>query len=171
MRRVLALDLGTNTGWAMNVHQLMEEIECGDDIVLARHITSSGIKIFDGEISGWRYLAFKQWLDSQISTYKIDHIVYEETFSKGAYAARILHGFLAMLQFTFAQRYPDVKTRLTMTKVRPSTLKKFSTGYGRATKDDMIQEYIKRFSYVPADDNEVDALWLLEYSKKNGRAE
>jgi len=162
VRRVLALDLGTNTGWATNVLSLNTDVQ-GE--------TCSGIRVFDDEISGWRYLAFKQWLDQELSRFKIEHIVYEETFSKGAYAARILHGFLAILQFTFAQRYPDVKTRLTMAKVHSLTLKKFATGNGQASKQEMINKYVTTFGYTPADDNEVDALWLLEYSKQNGRTE
>ena len=164
MRRVLALDLGTNTGWATNAPIYAKT----DKILGAAH---SGSFVFDGEISGWRYLAFKQWLDYTLLEYKIDHIVYEETFSKGAYAARILHGFLAMLQFTYAERYLDEDKRLTMAKVYATRLKKFATGNGHARKDLMISKYREKFGYLPADDDEADALWLLEYSKQNGRAE
>ncbi len=126
----------------------------------------SGVRVFDGEISGWRYLAFKQWLDNKIRILDIKHIVYEETFSKGAYAARVLHGFLAMLQFTFAQRYKDHGTRLTMEKVHAMTLKKFATGRGNASKNDMIAA-AKARGWEPQDDNEADALFLLDFAIRN----
>ncbi len=162
MRRVLALDLGTKTGWATNV---------GGSEYTPKEYTGigeikSGIQIFDGEISGWRYLAFKQWLDRQIWRLKIDHIIYEETFSKSAYSSRILHGFLAMLQFTYAQRYMDEDNRLTMEKVHPSTLKKFATGNGHAKKDLMISKYREKFGYLPADNDEADALFLLRFAEE-----
>ena len=126
----------------------------------------SGVRVFDGEISGWRYLAFKQWLDNKIRILDIKHIVYEETFSKGAYAARVLHGFLAILQFTFAERYKDQETRLTMEKVHAMTLKKFATGRGNASKNDMIAA-AKARGWEPQDDNEADALFLLDFAIRN----
>lgn len=151
MRRVLALDLGTNTGWATNVPQAPGY--------------GSGVRIFDGEVSGWRYLAFKQWLDVELERLRIDHIIYEETFSKGAYAARVLHGFLAILQFTHAQRYPNEDTRITISKVYASSLKKFATGNGRATKDDMVAA-AKARGWELQDDNEADALFLLHFAEE-----
>lgn len=150
LKKTLALDLGTNTGWATNAL---------DDIL-------SGHQTFDGEISGWRYLVFKQWLDARLNELNIEHIVYEETFSADAYAARVLHGFLAILQYVYAERYPDQSTRLTLQKVHPGTLKKFATGNGHAKKEEMLNACKKRFGFIPSNDDEADALWLLEYSKK-----
>jgi len=152
-RKILALDLGTKCGFASNV--------CVNGI-------ASGTRIFDGEISGWRYLAFKRWLDVELERLKIEHIVYEETFSMGAYAARILHGFLATLQYVHAEHYPT-DFRFTMQKVHPGTLKKFATGNGHAKKEQMIEAYYKHSGYRPADDNECDALFLLEYQIQKDR--
>lgn len=156
MRRILALDLGTNTGWATNA--MLHDVK-------RRCASRSGVVTFDGEISGWRYLAFKQWLDNKLKSDRIDHVVYEETFSKSAYSSRILHGFLAMVQFTYAERWLDDDRRLTMAKVHANTLKKFATENGHASKDLMISKYREKFGYLPADDDEADALWLLEYAK------
>jgi len=163
VRRVLALDLGTKTGWATNVVPVTGAI--------LETPTHFGVVQFSSEISGWRYFTFKKWLDIKLKNYRIDHVIYEETFSKSAYSSRVLHGFLAILQFTFAERYLDEDKRLTMAKVHASHLKKFATGNGHATKDLMISKYRERFGYLPADHNEADAFWLLEYSKQNGKAE
>ncbi len=153
MRIILALDLGTNMGWAHNIDLAGVE---------------SGTRIFDGEISGWRFLAFKRWLDVEIERLGIQHIVYEETFSMGAYAARVLHGFLATLQHVHAEHYPT-EFRFTMQKVHPNTLKKFATGNGHAKKEQMMKVCYAKFGYRPADDNECDAIWLLEYQLEKDR--
>ena len=165
MRRVLALDLGTNTGWATNVFGVVDVKPKDDKLIAQNDSIASGVKVFDGEISGWRYFAFKQWLDVELERFRIEHIVYEETFSKSAYSSRILHGFLAIVQFTFAERYLDEDKRLTMEKVHANRLKKFATHNGHARKDLMISKYREKFGYLPADDNEADALWMLEYAK------
>ena len=158
MRRVLAIDFGPKTGWATNIGMYGR--------IHLEQAADSGTQNFANEITGWRYMAFKQWLDCEFRRLKIDHVIYEETFSKSVYSSRVLHGFLAILQLTFAERYKDENTRLTMAKVHALTLKKFATGSGRATKEEMIKTYHTKFGYMPIDDNEADALFLLEYSKQ-----
>jgi len=160
VRKILALDLGTETGWAINTSsQTNGLIGLGFDC---------GHRTFDGEISGWRYLAFKRWLDVEIDRLEIEHIVYEETFSLGAYAARILHGFLAILQLVYAEHYPT-DFRFTMSKVHPNKLKKFATGNGHAKKPQMMNVCYAKFGYMPADDNECDSIFLLEYQLDRDR--
>ncbi len=159
-RKILALDLGTKTGWATNAQKYKPgNVELMPD---------SGIRIFDGEISGWRYLAFKRWLDVEIERLGIQHIVYEETFSLGAYAARVLHGFLATVQYVHAEHYPT-ESRFTMQEVNPATLKKFATGNGHAKKEQMMEACYAKFGYRPADDNSCDAIFLLKYQLDKDR--
>jgi len=158
VRRVLALDLGTKTGWATNVPQAPGY--------------SSGSREFSGEITGWRYLAFKQWLIGNLNRLEIDHVVYEETFSgRNMNADKVLHGFFAILQYVHAERYPDPATRFTLQKVHPSKIKILATGKGNANKDAMVKAYVGKFDMHPVDSDECDAVWLLEYSKRNGRTE
>lgn len=154
-RQILALDLGTETGWATNA-------------IMCYPYPTRGVRTFDGEISGWRYLAFKRWLDVEIERLEIQHIVYEETFSMGAYAARVLHGFLATLQYIHAEHYPT-ESRFTMQKVHPGILKKFATGNGHAKKPQMMEACYIRYGYKPTDDNECDAIFLLEYQLERDR--
>lgn len=47
--------------------------------------------------------------------------------------------------------------------VNPKVLKKYATGNGNASKDDMKQAYTARFNRLPLDDNEADAFWLFQY--------
>lgn len=48
------------------------------------------------------------------------------------------------------------------TEVAPGTLKKFATGSGNAGKDEMLAASIRRLGYEGHDNNEADALWLLQ---------
>ena len=48
-------------------------------------------------------------------------------------------------------------------------LKQFATGSGRAGKEDMIHRATEVFNKRILDDNEADALWLLEYAKEEFR--
>ena len=159
-RRILALDLGTNTGWATNC--VSENYSAGRG--LAGGFASGSWK-FCGEITGWRYLAFKQRIVLELSRLQIQHVVYEETFSKGAYAARVLHGFLATLQCVHAERYPDEATRFSLQKVHPSAIKILATGKGNAKKTAMMSAYRDRFSHEPINSDQCDAVWLLQYAE------
>ena len=47
--------------------------------------------------------------------------------------------------------------------VNPKVLKKFATGNGNASKEDMKQAYTARSGRQPLDDNEADAAWLYYY--------
>ncbi|PKQ20162.1 MAG: hypothetical protein CVT66_06160 [Actinobacteria bacterium HGW-Actinobacteria-6] len=47
-------------------------------------------------------------------------------------------------------------------EVSPSTLKKFATGRGNATKADMRMALFKRAGIDLPDDNQVDAWWLMQ---------
>jgi Holliday junction resolvasome RuvABC endonuclease subunit len=44
--------------------------------------------------------------------------------------------------------------------VPPTTLKKYATGKGQATKTEMVIAARERLGYTGTDDNEADALWL-----------
>lgn len=47
--------------------------------------------------------------------------------------------------------------------VNPTTLKKFATNNGRATKLDMIQACVEKYNYRPKTDDEADAMHLFYY--------
>lgn len=51
--------------------------------------------------------------------------------------------------------------------VPPSSLKKLATGKGNSGKELVLVEAVKRLEYEGADNNEADALWLLEAAKQH----
>lgn len=145
--RILALDLGTKTGWATNCPQ------------------ESGVQEFllnRGESPGMRYIRFRAWLEEMIEIVKPDVIVYEQTHMRGGYATELAHGFSTRVQEICA------KYGIEHAAVHSATLKKFATGSGRAKKEDMIKAaHTKLGVSKRIDDNEADALWLLKWGIEN----
>jgi Holliday junction resolvasome RuvABC endonuclease subunit len=142
---VLALDLGSTLGWALNVSgQVMSGTE---KFKLGR---------FEG--GGMRYLRFVRWLDDLMRfTGRISAIYFEEVRRhKGVDAAHVYGGFLAQLT-AWCERHA-----VPYQGVPVGTIKKFATGKGNANKDAMI-DAAKRWGHAPADDNEADALALLHW--------
>lgn len=44
--------------------------------------------------------------------------------------------------------------------IPPATLKKYATGRGNASKNEVLVSAVRRLGYTGCDDNEADALWL-----------
>ncbi len=89
------------------------------------------------------------------------HIAYEMPHARGRYATRVLIGMECMLI--------DVCEELGLEPprdVHSGTLKKYFTGNGRATKQDMMAEASRRVGREITDDNEADAIavamWLRD---------
>lgn len=138
---ILALDLGTNTGWAL----------CD-----ARTNITSGVQSFkpsryDG--GGMRFLRFKRWL-AEIAASGLDAVYFEEVRRHaGVDAAHVYGGFLGVLTaWCEAHSIP-------YEGVPVGTIKKFATGKGNADKDAMIAA-ARALGFAPADDNEADAIHL-----------
>ncbi|MCE8595675.1 hypothetical protein [Bacteroides fragilis] len=53
--------------------------------------------------------------------------------------------------------------------INVSSLKKWATGSGRASKREMIEACRSRFNYQPADDNEADAFLIFNYYTRKYR--
>lgn len=151
--QVLALDLGQNTGWAL------------------RHRNGniySGIERFRPDRfsgGGMALLRFRQWLDTLHETSdKIDMIVFEEVRRHlGTTAAHIYGGFLGQMS-AFAE-FREIPYQ----GVPVGTIKRFITGRGNASKEDVIRAIFDR-GHCPHDDNEADALALLHWALKEGPA-
>jgi Holliday junction resolvasome RuvABC endonuclease subunit len=144
---ILALDLGTQTGWAW--HQR------GGKIVSGTASFSAG-KL---EGPGQRWLKFRRFLTD---TMPLDvHVCYYERVlhHTAVRAAHVYGAFEAHVQV-----WADIN-RVRLVQVSPMTIKKFWTGFGNVKKDAMLAEAIRR-GFRPHDDNEADALALLHYAMK-----
>lgn len=145
--RMLALDLGTQTGWAL--------------LTVDQTITSGSETFKPGrfEGGGMRFLRFKRWLtEIKQTTDGLDAVYFEEVRRHaGVDAAHAYGGFLAHL--TAWCEHHEIPYQ----GVPVGTIKKHATGKGNAGKDDMVAAMRAR-GFQPVDDNEADALALLMWA-------
>jgi Holliday junction resolvasome RuvABC endonuclease subunit len=140
---LLALDLGTTTGWA-----------CRDK----HNITLSGIWDLRGgrfEGGGMRFVRFKSMLEQMHRMHPVTRIAYEEVRRHAATdAAHVYGGLMATLtSWCEGEKIP-------YEAIPVGTIKKHATGKGNANKAAMI-EAVKAKGFSPKDDNEADAIALL----------
>lgn len=151
----LALDLATNTGWAL----------------LDRDgRLTSGVQTFDlkrGESKGMRFLRFRKWLTEILQLGQLGKsfsekepgiIIFEQAHHRGGNATELCVGLVTDV-LAEAARYG-----LEHMPVHTGALKRWSTGKGNAGKPEMIAKATELFPDVQIiDDNHADALMLLKY--------
>ena len=150
---VLALDLGTTTGWALSLPD--------------RRVTHGYVNFkpqrFEG--GGMRYLRFRRWLDELLtmvapssSLQGLGAVYFEEVRRHlGVDAAHAYGGFLATLtSWCEHQKIP-------YQGVPVGTIKRHVTGKGNACKSEMVSA-VRARGYPVADDNEADALAVLDWA-------
>ena len=144
---ILALDLGTTTGWALMTRD--GSITSGTESFKPHR--------FEG--GGMRFLRFKRWLTEIKQTSDgIDAVYFEEVRRHlGVDAAHAYGGFMAHLT-AWCEHH-----QIPYQGVPVGTIKKHATGKGNASKGEMIAA-AKARGHLPADDNEADALALLHYA-------
>ncbi|CAA7618950.1 conserved hypothetical protein [Candidatus Terasakiella magnetica] len=144
---VLALDLGTTTGWAMRL---------ADETIVSGTMEFRPSR-FEG--GGMRYLRFRSWLDHLLGGAKSISAVYFEEVRRhaGTDAAHIFGGFLAHLT-----AWCELK-HIPYQGVPVGTIKRHATGKGNASKEAVIAAMRAR-GFTPEDDNEADALAILSWA-------
>ena len=141
---ILALDLGTTTGWALR----------GFDSMITSGTVSFKPGRYDG--GGMRYLRFTNWL-TEIDRLSgpIEAIYFEEVRRHlGTDAAHVYGGLMASLTSWAELR------GIPYQGVSVGTIKKHATGKGNANKLVMI-DAVRARGFTPTDDNEADAIALL----------
>ena len=140
----LALDLGTHTGWALSIDELGTIMSGTWDFSTKRH-----------EGGGLRYLRFRERLDTMRVSNGVTMIYFEEVRRHiGTTAAHVYGGFMATLEAWCEQWQVPYQS------VPVGEIKKFWTGKGNASKDEMKAE-ARRRGFDVCDDNEADALAIL----------
>ena len=147
---ILALDLGTTTGWALRT----------PDGVITSGTQSFRPQRFEG--GGMRFLRFKRWLtELKAHAGGIDSLHFEEVRRHvSTDAAHAYGGFLATLT-SWCEHH-----QIPYQGVPVGTIKKHATGKGNASKDEMITA-MRRLGHVPTDDNEADALAILHWASRS----
>jgi len=157
--RTIAIDQATKTGWASwdGTH------------------TASGVQDFKlkrGESPGMRYIRFEAWLREICDLVRPGLLVYEEPHHRGGAATEVAYGLVGIIKKEAATR------KIEHTSVHTATLKKWATGKGNASKEEMvaaandwpareglIYEGTEKLYHVE-DDNEADASLMLAYARE-----
>ena len=151
---VLALDLGTTTGWALRPPEGL----------IAHGFVSFKSQRFEG--GGMRYLRFRRWLaDLKATTGSVQGLggVYFEEVRRhlGVDAAHVYGGLLATLT-AWCEHH-----QIPYQGVPVGTIKRHATGKGNASKADVVAA-MRAQGHPVTDDNEADALALLHWALAHG---
>ncbi len=144
---ILALDLGTTTGWALQQR---------DGTI------TSGTQAFKPqryEGGGMRFLRFKRWLNELLGHgWGLQAVYFEEVRRhKGNDAAHIYGGLMAHLTAWCEAN------GIAYEGVSVGTIKRHATGSGNAKKEAVL-DAMRAKGHDPQDDNEADALALLHWA-------
>jgi Holliday junction resolvasome RuvABC endonuclease subunit len=139
--RIIAFDLGSHFAWASN----LKGHSWG-------HIDLEGIRPH-------RLGKLLTFLQAQVWFKQADVALYECPFTRGLAASRSLWGTAGVLEAVVSEMgLPVVDANL-------REIKKFAAGDGNAPKSAMIVS-AKKWGYSGTNDNEADAICILNYGKK-----
>ena len=144
---ILAIDVGSKTGWAVHCNGMEE----------------SGVQDFSlkrGESAGMRFFNFRVWLNRMLNKMPIKMVIYEMAHHRGGAATMVTVGMVTRIQEECELR--DVEYM----KLHSASLKKFATGRGNANKEEMLRAARAKWGHMVIDDNEADALFLMDYARK-----
>lgn len=148
MTALLALDLGTKTGFAVRANG-----------AIAFGVQDFTPSRFDS--GAMRFIRFRKFLMDLHAQDPIGFIGYEEVRAHaGTGAAHVYGGFMAVLQ-VFGSEHGVAYEAYPV-----GTIKKFWTGSGNASKDRMIA-VAKQMGFETTDDNAADALAILHLMEMN----
>ena len=150
LKTILALDLGTTTGWALR-----------DPAGSITHgFASFKPQRFEG--GGMRFLRFKRWLtELKAHASGIDSLHFEEVRRHvSTDAAHAYGGFLATLT-SWCEHH-----QIPYQGVPVGTIKRHISGKGNASKDEVIRA-VGELGFHVSDDNEADAIALLHLAMQN----
>ena len=147
LRPILALDLGTRTGWALRWDE--------------GHV-ASGVEDFSGhrrrESLGLRVLRFRRWLRETLSLARPTLVVYERPVFYSAWHHRsVAHNLEGVL-------LAEIEGRREYVSPLPAVVKRHATGRGSPTRAQVLEAVRARWGRVVSDLDEADALCLLAWA-------
>jgi hypothetical protein len=147
----VALDLGQKTGWAV----------CTPHGVITNDTAEFRPSRHEGR--GMPYLRFRRWLgEPQQSTGGLGEVLYEEIRAhRGTLADQIYGPFLGHHPAWCESR------AIAYAGVRVGTIKPHIASKGNATKEEVIAA-VQALGFEAKDDNDADALALLDWALKSG---
>ena len=153
---LLALDLGTTTGWALRAPEGQ----------ITHGFVSFKSQRFEG--GGMRYLRFRRWLTEMKATVAspqgIGAVYFEEVRRHlGVDAAHVYGGLLATLT-AWCEHH-----QIPYQGVPVGTIKRHATTKGNASKDEVIAA-MRALGHTVTDDNEADALAILHWAIRTQEA-
>jgi Holliday junction resolvasome RuvABC endonuclease subunit len=160
---ILALDLGTKTGFALAREGMPIQVGTW------KLATAAEVKTW-GKTRAVRTgdPRFCRLLVHVVECFPLDVIVFEDVLFGKTTKQTQLWSSLRSVLWTLQCSWEDSKP-LVIECVPVQTLKKFATGNGSASKDAMIAAAIKTGLLYPADDNQADAFHLLRWAQTNLR--
>ncbi len=155
---ILALDLGTATGWALYRDGV---VTSGTQVLATDKELAAQKKAGLARCCDFRASRLAALIDSK---HPLDWVAFEDVqFMKGRAQAQLWGGFRAVVTML----YPAIKIQA----VTVVELKMFACNHGNATKEMMIAAVPERLRKPEMDDNEADAIHLLRFTlKKLGAA-
>lgn len=142
-QNILALDLATNTGWAIRMR---------DGTIKFGSFNSA---VARGAKHTQRWANFRYELGPLITANDIHAVVHEDVKRhSSALSAKAYYGFLCITEMI------AVNHNVNLTGLGVGTVKKHWTGKGRASKDEMVA-IARAKGFNVANDDEADALAIL----------
>ena len=150
--KIIAFDLGKNMAWASNWS--------GKSIRKETTINTHSF-LLKGDVRAHRLHSLLSYLlCNHADLPGHDIVVYETPFARGRDATRSLWGIAGIIEAC------ATNAGLPVVDVAVPTIKKFATGHGKASKDQMIIA-AQRMGYVGTNEHEADAVCLLRYAEAN----
>lgn len=143
--KILALDPAEKFGWA-----------------ISRNLYGTwSFKLSRDESFAMKLIRMKAKLKEIIETEKIDIVVFERPSGRMPAAIMSHAKFVAIVEIYCTENNIPYKG------YSANEIKKFASGKGNCNKQVMLEEAKRQLGYPGKDDNEADALWLLELAKSD----
>jgi Holliday junction resolvasome RuvABC endonuclease subunit len=114
-----------------------------------------------------RLVTFRRLLLDMVKQHGVSRIAYEDASYGGGKSKVQFHTMAMHNELRGMIKLVAAEVGAELISYVPTTIKKFATGNGRSKKPQMMAACKTILGIVPRDDNEADALWILEMAKQN----